>query len=242
MSTLVLGPGWVRARTRAFVLSADGIAIASLALLGCALVALTWGTWGDIGRDTGFDLVAGAKVAHGQLPYVDFPYYYGPIAPFLLGLAAWVGGDGVAPALLVGLAVSILIVGLTYALARSFVGALGSFLASAIVLGVAVSPTNFSYVLPHTESMTLGIAALLALLLALARMPAQPSLARLSVAGAAAGLVALSKPELEVAALAAAGAWCVSRRASLRGIAVFAAPPIAIPACAHRVFPTPGSL
>ena len=30
--------------------------------------ALTWDTWGDLGRDTGYDLVAGARVAHGQLP------------------------------------------------------------------------------------------------------------------------------------------------------------------------------
>src|SRR3954451_14312201 len=215
MSTLVLGGGRTRAHTRAFVLSADGIAVAGLAILGIALVALTWGTWGDLGRDTGYDLVAGSRVAHGQLPYADFPYYYGPVAPFVLALAAFIGGDGIGPALATGLVVSVVIVGLTYALARSFVGALGSFLASAIVLGVAVSPSNFSYVLPHTESMTLGVAALLALLLALARMPASPSLARLSIAGTAAGLVALSKPELELAALAAASAWCMSRRLSL---------------------------
>jgi hypothetical protein len=242
MSTLVLGGGRTRAHTRALVLSADGIALASLAILGIALAALTWGTWGDLGRDTGFDLVAGSRVAHGQLPYADFPYYYGPIAPYVLGLAAFLGGDGIGPALAVGLAVSVVIVGLTYVLARSFVGALGSFLASAIVLGVAFSPTNFSYVLPHTAAMTLGIAALLALLVALARTPASPSVSRLAIAGAAAGLVALSKPELEIAALAAAGAWCVARRLSLRSIAALAAPAIAIPAVVYSVFLTQVSL
>jgi hypothetical protein len=242
MSTLVLGRGRSRAQTRAVVLSADGVALASLAILGVLLAALTWGTWGDIGRDTGYDLVAGSRVAHGQLPYADFPYYYGPIAPFVLGLAALIGGDGIGPAVAVGLAVSTLIVGLTYMLARSFVGALGSFLASAIVLGVAVSPTNFSYVLPHSESMTLGIAALLALLVALARMPAAPTASRLLVAGGAAGIVALSKPELELAALAAAAAWCASRRLSPRSIAVLAAPALAIPAVVYGAFLTTVSL
>jgi hypothetical protein len=242
MSTLVLGGGRARAHTRAIVLSADGIAIASLAILGVALVALTWGTWGDIGRDTGYDLVAGSRVAHGHLPYVDFPYYYGPVAPFVLGLAALVGGDGVGPAVAVGLIVSATIVALTYALARSFVGALGSFLASAIVLGLAVSPTNFSYVLPHTETMTLGVAALLALLVALARMPAAPSLARLMIAGAALGVVALSKPELELAAIAATGAWVIARRLPLRSIAALAGPAVVIPAAVYGAFLTQVSL
>ena len=242
MSTIVLGGGRVRAHTRAIVLSADGIAIGTLTLAGAVLLALTWGTWGDLGRDTGFDLVAASKVAHGQLPYLDFPYYYGPLAPFLLGLAAWIGGDGIAPAVFVGIAVSTVIVGLTYALARAFVGAAGAFLASAIVLGVALSPTNFSYVLPHTEAMTFGMAALLALLVALAYMPSSPSPARLAVAGSAAGLVALTKPELELAALGALAAWCVLRRLPLRSIAVIAAPALAIPALVYGAFLTQISL
>jgi len=223
-------------------MSADGIAVACLALLGTALVVLTWGTWGDVGRDTGFDLVAGARVAHGQLPYADFPYYYGPIAPLLLGLAAWIGGDGLTPAIVLGLIVSALIVVLTYALARTFVGAVGAFLASAIVLGVAVSPTNLSYVLPHTEAMTLGIAALLALLLALARMPSPATSGRLVAAGAALGVVALTKPELEAAAVAAVAAWCAARRLSLRGIAAVAAPAVGIPVFVYGAFATQVSI
>ena len=242
MSTFVLGRAPTRAQARAFVLSKDAVALASLALIGAALVALTWGAWGDIGRDTGYDLVAGSRVAHGGLPYVDFPYYYGPLAPFVLGFAAWLGGDGLAPAIAVGLVVSAAIVALTYALARAFVGALGAFLASAIVLGVAVSPTNFSYVLPHTASMTLGIAALLAVLVVLTRMPSVPSTGRLALAGAAAGLVALSKPELELAALGAIGAWCISRRLPRRSIAVLAAPAAAIPALIYGAFATQVSL
>src|SRR5262245_13283271 len=242
MSTLVFGRGRAVAQTRSFAMSADGIAVAGLVLLGAALIVLTWGTWGDLGRDTGYDLVAGSRVAHGQLPYSDFPYYYGPIAPLLLGLAAWIGGDGLTPAIVVGLLVSAVIVGLTYALARAFVSALGAFLASAIVMGVAVSPTNFSYVLPHTEAMTLGIAALLALLLALAKMPVAPSAARLAAAGVPAGIVALTKPELEVAALLALAAWCGMRRLPLRGICALAAPALGIPVFVYGAFLTQVSL
>jgi Dolichyl-phosphate-mannose-protein mannosyltransferase len=242
MSTLVFGRGRAFAQTRSLAMSADGIALIALTVLGTVLVVLTWGTWGDLGRDTGYDLVAGTRVAHGQLPYADFPYYYGPVAPFLLGLAAWIGGDGLAPAIVVGLIVAAAIVGLTYALARTFVGAVGAFLASAIVMGVAVSPTNFSYVLPHTEAMTLGMAGLMALLLALARMPASPSPAWLVAAGVPAGVVALTKPELEVAALAAAAAWFVARRMPFRSLCWFAAPALGIPAFVYGAFLTQVSL
>ena len=84
----------VRSRTRA---------VALLGGLCTLLVLLTWGTWGDVARDTGYDLVAGARVAHGELPYADFTYYYGPLAPALLGLASWLGGAGLAPMLALGL-------------------------------------------------------------------------------------------------------------------------------------------
>src|SRR4051794_34664092 len=140
MSTLVLGGGRTRGHTRALVLSADGIAVASLAILGIALVALTWGTWGDLGRDTGYDLVPGSRVAHGQLPYADFPYYYGPIAPFVLGLAAFLGGDGIGPALAVGLAVSAVVVGGTHGLSPAFGGPPGPLLAGALLPRVARPP------------------------------------------------------------------------------------------------------
>ena len=38
--------------------------------------------------DTGYDLVAGERVADGELPYGDFVYYYGPLAPCAAGLVA----------------------------------------------------------------------------------------------------------------------------------------------------------
>ena len=129
---------------------------------------LTWGAWGDLGQDTGYDLVAGSRVAHGQLPYVDFVYYYGPLAPFVLGLAAWIGGAGVGPAIAVGLA-SRVVDRRPDLRARAHLlrAAAGGILAGAIVAGVAFAPTNFSFVLPHTETATFGIACLLVFVLGL---------------------------------------------------------------------------
>ena len=59
---------------------------AAAALAFAVLVAVTWGTWGDLAHDTGYDFVAAQRIADGQLAYQDFPYIYGP-----LGLAVLAG-------------------------------------------------------------------------------------------------------------------------------------------------------
>ena len=233
MSSLALGEA--RLRVRVVALSADAVAAVVLVAIGVVLIALTWNTWGDLGRDTGYDLVAGSRVAHGELPYADFAYYYGPLAAMLLGLAALLGGTGLGPAVVVGLLAVALIVALTYLLARAFVGPLGATLASTIVLAVAVAPTNFSYVLPHASAMTFGMAALLGMLLALTR-------SKTTIAGVCLGIVALTKPELELAAVAAAAAWCVSSRVARRDLLRLAAPALAIPAAVYGAFLTQVSL
>src|SRR5919201_6596337 len=106
----VIAPARAREMRFELVGSGEAVALGGLAVLVGLLIALTWGTWGDIGQDTGYDLIAGAHVAHGQLPYVDFNYYYGPLAPFLLGLAYFLGGDGVGPATGLGIVLACAIV------------------------------------------------------------------------------------------------------------------------------------
>ena len=229
-------PTAVHARVRASriaIASDDALAIGALTALFAALLALTWGTWGNVGGDTGYDLVAGAHVAHGQLPYIDFVYHYGPLAPFVLGFAALVGGSSLAPAIAVGLVLTIAIAALTYALGRMLAGTLGGFLAAAIVVSAALAPTNFSYVLPHTEAATLGLALLLGMLVALNR-------SSLATAGVCAGLAGLTRPELEGAVLVALAGWLVLRARSERPLASatarLLAPALLIPAAVYGAF------
>jgi hypothetical protein len=229
-----------RVRTVRIALSLDAVALLGLGVLFVALTVVTWGTWGNLGQDTGYDLVAGARVAHGELPYADFTYYYGPLAPFLLGGAAWLGGVGILPAVLLGLSIVGAIVGLTYLLARTFAPPLGAALAAAIVAGVAFAPTNFSFVLPHTESAPLGMLCLLLFLLHVGRAAAAGRTSSYAFAGIAGGLAALTRPEVEVAFVVAAAIWLalelIGHRLTRTDLLAFLLPALAIPAAVYGAF------
>jgi Dolichyl-phosphate-mannose-protein mannosyltransferase len=232
MSTAAVRVGATRLRVG---VSADVLAIGGLVVLAGALALLTWGTWGDLDSDTGYDLIAGARLADGDLPYRDFTYYYGPLAPALAGLAAAIGGAGIGSGVALGFLIAAAIVGATYALARNFVDPLGAFLAAAITTAVAFTPNNYSYVLPHTYGATLGTLLLLCFLLCLARFARTERGGWLAAAGVSAGLVALTKPEVTAAALAAAAAWLLLSR-SRREAVLLLAPALAIPAVVYGAF------
>ncbi len=226
-----------RAQRLSLAVTADVVALFGLALLMVGLAAVTWATWGDPGRDTGYDLVAAARVAHGQIPYSDFVYYYGPLAPYLLGLAAWLGGVGIGSAVALGLAITAAIVVASYALARTQVGPVGSAVAAAFVAAVAFSPTNLSYVLPHAESAPLALLCALCFLLGLAKYAQRGRPVALVAAGVGAGLVALTRPEFELGVALAGVVWLVARsRAGARlgrELVLLAAPAVAVPAVVY---------
>jgi hypothetical protein len=229
-----------RVRARTFWLEADVVAIALVAAVIAGLAVVSWGTWGDLGRDTGYDFVAGTRVAHGQLPYVDFIYYYGPLAPFAAGLAAFVGGSGLGSFVALGFVLAIAIVAATYALARVVTGPVGAAFAAIATAAVAFSPTNLSFVLPHTFSVTIAILLSLVFLLGLAGA-ARGGRGGFLVAGIAAGLVALTRPEFEAAVVVAGVAWVVARRSTgvARGdVLRLVVPAAAIPLLVYGAFLT----
>jgi len=236
-----------RARSRLLRLAAaDVVAVAGLAVLCAALLAVAWRTWGDLGSDTGYDLVAGARVAHGSLPYTGFVYYYGPLAPFVVGLATWLGGAGLAPAVGLGIVLALAIVAATYALARTQTTPVGAFAAAAIAAPLALGPGNLSFVLPHSESATVGILLLLCFLLAATRFAATDRPAWLVAAGACAGLISLTRPEDEAAVVAAACVFYVvrvrTRDRGFGGAARLFGPAALVPAAVYGAFAASVSL
>jgi hypothetical protein len=238
MNAVATRPGARRLALRV-ALPADAVALLALTACAGALVGLCWGTWGDPGKDTGYDLVAGARVAHGDLPYIDFVYYYGPLAPLALGLASWLGDGGLAPAVGVGLVLTFAIVLATYALARQFVSPAAAGPAAALTAAVALVPSNLAFVLPHAESETFGMLALLGFLIAVARCTRAPSTRLLVAAGACGGLVSLTRIEFELAFLVAAAVWLALRPGSrLRDGVLLAAPALTVPIAVYGAFLT----
>jgi hypothetical protein len=224
----------------------DTAIMAGLAVWSLAIAALTWGTWGDLTMDTGYDLVAASRIADGELPYADFTYIYGPLGAFLLGGLFSVTGAGVATAVALGFVLSALAVFLTFRLARLFVDPLPAGLAAAIVAAAAFSGANNSYVLPHTTSAPLAVVlALVALLMLASWALGRSGRLRLPAAGAAAGLVALTRPELALTLYAGTGLWlavllarAADRRALLRELAPAVGAAIAAPAIGYGLMLT----
>ena len=194
---------------------ADVLALTGLIGLVAALTVVTWGTWGDLDSDTGFDVQAGDRIADGQIPYRDFIYYYGPLAPFLTAAAALVGRSRIRagdPARLPDHAGDHRgdVCGHT-----DLAGPLAALIASAITAAVAFIPDDYNYVLPHTGDATLGTLILLGVLLAVRRYAVSAS-PRWSLAiGSLLGLLALTKPEPAIAGFVGVATW-LARAAARR--------------------------
>lgn len=216
-------------------------AIALVAAGAVVVAALTWNAWGDLSRDTGYDLLAGTRTADGELPYVGYDYYYGPLAPLLLGGVFRLGGAGIAPAIAVGLVLTAAILALTYDVGRRLAGPLGGVLAAGMTLGVAFSADNSSFVLPHSFSASLAVLATLGMLAALGHEAEHGRRDALVIAGLAAGAVALTRPEFAAAVTVAIAGWAGvrtltpgrDRRSALRDAAALVLPAVLVPAIVY---------
>jgi hypothetical protein len=207
----------------------DRPVLAALSVCFAALAALTWRKWGVPEIDAGAELTTADLVKHGAVLYRDVRYYYGPLGLYSLALAFKVFGTSFTTAYAVGLVQAAAICAAFYALARQWLAPLSAGLASAVLLAIGFSGTAFNFVLPHTNSGTVGLLCLLLTLLALTRE-------RLVLAGVAAGLVCLTRPEFAAVAAGALVAFTVARwrfegrDAALRAAWRLALPAIAIPA------------
>jgi len=212
------------ARARRVAANADVRAIAGLVLFFALLAGLSWRAWGVPSVDAGHELNVAGTLASGAQPYGDIRYFYGPAGLYALGGAFAAFGTSFTTAFAFGLLQAAAILAVFYALARQLLSVLPAAIATAIVAAIGFSGTAFNFVLPHTNSATFGILFLLLMLLALSRE-------RLVLAGLAAGVVGLTRPEFVAVAGLAGLAYLVgcARQHGVRA-ALRALIPLALPA------------
>ena len=215
------------------------------------LVAVTWGTWGDLAHDTGYDFVAAQRMADGQLAYQDFPYIYGPLGLAVLAGAFNYVSISIDTAIAVGLVMATAATALTYALARQLTGQAGAALAATLAGTAALGTGNIGLVIPHSASASMAVVASLAALLAAAYYSRTGNRAYLLLAGLAAGMVLLTRPEFVAAIAVALGAWLgarvlladgAARRRALVDMAICGGAALAVAAVAYGLILTKVSL
>ncbi len=217
-----------RARLAAWARSADGVAIAGLTLMFVALVAISWRKWGAPEIDAGSEMTAAAQAAQGHMPYEEVRYFYGPLGVYALAGGFKLFGATLSTAYAFGLATIVAIVASFYALARQILRPLPAGLSAAVLLAIGFSGTQFNFILPHTNSATLGLLLVLLELLALVR-------GRPLLAGLAIGAATLTRVEFAAAAGVAALCWLIGVwrtqgfAATRRQLLPMAAPALAIP-------------
>jgi hypothetical protein len=190
----------VRSRARR---RADLVALGALALGFALLVVLTWKKWGNPALDAGAELTTAERVADGAVPYRDVRYFYGPLGLYGLAGSFELLGASLATAFAFGLAISAAIVGSFYALARQWLQPATAAVCAAMTMAIGFSGTAFNFVLPHSNSATVGLLCLLLALLALCRR-------RPLSAGLAIGAAGLTRPEFFGVAVLAAIVWLVA--------------------------------
>ena len=179
------------------------VALATLALGFALLVVLTWKKWGNPALDAGAELTTAERVADGAVPYRDVRYFYGPLGLYGLAGSFELLGTSLATAFAFGLAISAAIIGAFYALARQWLQPATAAVCAAMTMAIGFSGTAFNFVLPHSNSATVGLLCLLLALLALCRR-------RPLLAGLAIGAAGLTRPEFFAVAALAAAVWLVA--------------------------------
>lgn len=225
---------WLRGARSAALQSSrreTALAAGAVSLLCAVLVYLTWHRWGGIDTDSGYDIAAGTRVAHGQLPYADFVYYYGPLAPMLAGLAVWIGGSGMAAAAVLGFCVGAAILSSVFILSHRLAGPFGAFVATSLTAAIGFSASEFGFVLPYTFADPLGLLCVLLMFLAIGRFLRTDRRIYLALGGVALGCAGLTKPEFFVAGLAAVVLW-LAVRARREGFRAADALALLVPAAA----------
>jgi hypothetical protein len=204
-------------------------------------LAASWQCWGNPLVDSGRELNVPLRLIHGEMLYSDVNYFYGPFSPYLNALLY----RALHPSLWVlwgrGMVSTVLILALSYWIARQIAGRFPATLACLAITWVCALKSQGNYMMAYAFGGVDGCTFVLATVVLLVVFLRKKSRAALFGAGILAGLAILSKTELGGVAVgtgvaaAALGGYPLVRSVFL-WLAVFLAPALGMPALVFSWF------
>ena len=198
---------------------------ALIAGVGTAMLAWTWARLADPLVDFGRELYVPWQLARGRVLYADVAYLNGPLSPYLNALWFRLFGVGIRTLLLCNVAILATIVVLLYRLLeemsdRLAAAAAGLTFVTLFAFGHVTAVGNYNFVSPYCHELTHGLLLALVAFACLARHDRTGDPLPVAGAGAAVGLVFLTKPEpflaVSLASLVWLGLGLQARRATWR--------------------------
>src|SRR5438093_11717465 len=185
---------------------------ALIVAVGTGMLAWTWGKLADPLVDFGRELYVPWQLARGRVLYADVAYLNGPLSPYLNALWFRLFGVGIRTLVLCNVALVAAIVVLLYRLVeevsdRLTAAAAGLTFVTLFAFGHVTAVGNYNFVAPYCHELTHGLLFALAAFCCLARHDRTEGAIAVVGAGAAVGLVFLTKPEPFVAASLASLVW-----------------------------------
>ena len=210
----------------------------ALMVLLAAMLAGTWQRWTQPIIDHGREMNLPTRILAGEVLYRDVQCLYGPFAPHFNAALYGIFGVQLSTLHTSGLICAILILLMTYWLARQLMSEWEAFLTAGFVLVLCAIKSTANYISPYSFAALYGLVFAIGSLVCAARYLRGPGRRWIFWSGVCAGLSLISKPEATLAALAAAGAAILlqglnTRKIPWRDAALFALPVVGITAATY---------
>ncbi len=182
----------------------------TLSVTGILMLWWTWGQWPDTLYDFGHELYIPWKLSEGKTLYADMAYFEGPLSPYWNALIFRLFGVSLIALVGANLLITILLVGLIYAIVLYMADRLTATLTCLVFLclfafGQYGFMASFNYLAPYAHPLVHGLVLSVASLWCFQRFLLEGNQRWLGAAGILAGFVFLTKPEPFIAVSAAIG-------------------------------------
>lgn len=183
----------------------DRYALLALAGLFIAMLAASWQRWTQPLLDHGREMNLPSRILAGEHLYSDIQFLYGPFAPHFNALLYKIFGLQLGTLKVSGAVCAILILLMVYWLSRRLMFVWESAAVTALVMSICALKSTANYIQPYAYAALYGCVFALASLVCTVRFVQLRQAKLMAWAGLFAGLSLISKPELALAAWAAAG-------------------------------------